>query len=173
MNWMQKKVQAYHAEHLLRTTQKMTLWASQIDTKHFHTTTKEQLMDFCSECTRLGIKMELLVQYEQKLENNSIYAMFEALRERHILSEAASSMIEDHSGVHAETIFHESEGMIEHVEKKIDEVKMSLKPDDYKREEITEFYINLALQHSVWTTLFNCHTAMKGIDFERLQESRF
>lgn len=173
MNWLQKKRHLYHTQHLVRTAQKLTLWASQINTKHFNSNTTEKLMAFTTECTRFSTKVELLVQYEQRLENNSVYAMLKALQERNVLAEVSASMIEGTSDARVEKIFHESEDLIEQAEQKIDEVKESLKPGEYTKQEISEFYINIALRHSVWIALNRSHNAMKEIDFERLQENRF
>ena len=173
MNWFERKVRTFHILHLDRTANKLTLWASQVDTSYFNTTTKEQLMAFSTECRRFSTKLRLLAQYEEKLEDNVLYAKLEALREQSLLAEVAHAMMELAPTQEVESIFQKSSANFVKLEEKVERVKESINPEEYTQEEVTEFYINIALHHSVWIALSTCHVTMKNIDFEQLQESRF
>ena len=93
--------------------------------------------------------------------------------ERNSLAEISAYMVEGLSDKQLETLFLGKESIIERVERQIEVVKESLNPDDYTMEEITAFYINIELRHSIWITLAKCHDLMKGADFMNLQKSRF
>ena len=172
-NWMQKKVQAYHTEHLQRTAQKLRLWAAKVDTGYFDTTSKEQLLAFSDNCSIYATKLVLLTQYEQKLEKSHLHKKVKVMGERNSLAEISAYMVEGLNDKQLETLLLGKESTIERVERQIEVVKESLNPDDYTMEEITAFYINIELRHSIWITLAKCHDLMKGADFMNLQKSRF
>ena len=172
-SWFQKNMQAYHVTHLLRTSQKLKLWASKVDTKHFDTTATEQLMAFSDTCSLYTTKLVLLTQYEQKLQKSPLYKKVKVMGERHALAQISAYMADNETQRELEMTLLEKSNILEKVERQIEVVKESLNPSDYTMDEITAFYINIALRYSVWIALKQCHDAMLKIDLTSLQKSRF
>ena len=172
-NWVKKKIETYHKEHLQRTTQKMRLWASKIDTAYFNTTSKEQLMAFSEQCDQYSAKLLLLIEYEQKLEMRPLYTRVKAIGDRKHLAEISAYMIEASTAEELESIFLEEEKVMRRAEEEIEAVKASLNPNDYTMQEVSAFYININLRNSVWIALKKCRDGMLDVDFKSLQMSRF
>ena len=171
--WIEQKVHNYHREHLVRTAQKLKLWASQIDLKYFNTISSENLSAFATACEVFSNKLELQVQYEERLKNSTLYTTVEPLREYNVLAELSAAMMVYGTENEEASIFLENEHNRARLEAKINTFKEDLQPKESSKEALTEVYITLALRHSVWMALSRCYEAGEVIDFKALQKSRF
>ena len=171
-SWFQKKVQAFHLLHMQRTAMKLTLWASQVDVKLFAPNTKEQLMAFAKASTLLATRITYLVQFENKIKNNALLTHTKAEYSEQLLSRISNYIAELETS-ELDAIFEKSEEMMEQIELLIERSKQKLDPDVHNSNEITDFYIDVDLRHSVWNALKKCHNTFCKLDIHALQINRF
>ena len=172
-NWLQKKLRAYYTFHLVRTAEKLTLWASQVDTGYFKANSKENLMAFAAACSHLANLLVIVAEREEKAVTNPIYSKIDLLEKENVAADIASCMIACESREKVDTFFVKGEALIEQAEIQIDQIKETLNLDKFTQEEIVDFYINIDLRHSIWIAMQKCHTTMNSVDFDDLQKSRF
>jgi uncharacterized membrane protein YccC len=170
--WLQKKIKAFHLLHMQRTATKLTLWASQVDVKLFAPNTKEQLMAFAKASNLLATQVGYLIQFENNMKSNPLLAQTKREYSEQVLSRI-SSHIADLDNQELDAIFEKSEEMMRQVETHIDRAKQNVDPDAHSDEEVTDFYIDVDLRHSVWNTLKKCHNTFSKIDIHALQRNRF
>ena len=171
--WLQQKRHIYHREHLVRTAQKLKLWASQVDVTYFKTNSSEALEVYVNACEAFSSKLELLVQYEERLADNPLYKRLESVREHNVLKTLTDAMGKEHMSKEVEALFDESEQVIVRVEEKINALKDELKTEVYRADALTAVYITLSMRHSVWIALQRCYESSRDVDFEDLKMSRF
>ncbi len=172
-SWLQKKLRAYYTFHLVRTAEKLTPWASQVDTGYFKANSKENMMAFAAACSHLANLLVIMAEREEKAVTNHIYSKIDVLQKHNVAADVSSCMIESESREKVDTFFAKGEELIEEAEIQIEQIKERLNPDEFTQEEIVDFYINIDLRHSIWIAMQKCHKTMNSVDFNDLQKSRF
>jgi len=170
--WLNKKVNAFHLLHMQRSATKLTLWASQVDVKLFTPNTKEQLLAFANASTLLATRIGYLTQFESNMTKNPLLTLTKANYSEQILPRISRHIanLDNHELV---ALFDKSEEMMEGVETLIERAKRNVDPDAYTYDEVTNFYIDVDLRHSVWITLKKCHNTFDKLDISALQRNRF
>ena len=171
-SWIQKKQQAFHLLHMQRTATKLTLWASQVDIKLFIPNTKEQLMAFAKTSNLLATQVSYLTQFEDNMKPNPLLAHTKAEYSEQVLARI-SQHIADLDNQKRVEIFEKSEEIMTQVETLIEHSKQNLDADTYNSDEVTAFYIDVNLRHSVWNALKKCHNTFYKLDINALQKNRF
>lgn len=171
-SWSQQKIDAFYLLHMQRSAAKLTLWASQIDIKLFAPNTKEALMAFCAASNRLATNITYLIQYEAALKEGKLLKKVQKEHADKILSTITKEISElnDHD---LEPLFRQGREMMQKIEQRIESTKARLDPDAHSKEEITAFYIDIDIRHSVWRSLQRCHESFEALDIETLQKNRF
>ena len=171
-SWLQKKIDTYHLLHMQRTANKLTLWASQVDVTLFAPNTKEQLMAFANTSNLLATHVGYLVQFESSMKPNLLLDRIKTEYSEQVLSHI-SVHIAELNAEELTTTFEKGETIMEQIELLIEHTKKTVDPDAYKEEEITAFYIDIDLRHSVWNALKKCHNTFYRLDINALQRNRF
>jgi len=171
-SWLDKKINAFHLLHMQRSATKLTLWASQVDVKLFTPNTKEQLLAFANASTLLTTRVSYLTQFEMKMTPNPLLSRTKANYSEQILPRI-SQHIADLDNHELVAFFEKSEDIMDGVETMIEQSKNDIDPDALTYDEVTDFYINVDLRHSVWNALKKCHNTFDKIDINALQKNRF
>ncbi|RLA73222.1 MAG: hypothetical protein DRG24_00820 [Epsilonproteobacteria bacterium] len=171
-SWLAQKKAEYHQRHLFINSAKMRLWGSQIDTSYFSSNSKEEIMAFALTCEKLAYKLQLLYADDKENENNTLLIQISAMKTENIMAEVAGSLTEDNTLLQS-ALFESKEAVIEQIEAKLNDLKQSIDPDDHTVQEISGFYVNLALRYSVWIALERSHNALQTIDWNNLKANKF
>ena len=170
-SWTARKRYNYHREHLMQTAQKLKLWATQIDHDYFQID-KEALSTYTKACEAFSSRLDLMMQYEERLASNPLYITLESLREHNLLADFTTALKDDAKPEeHSDFMEHKKE--LARLDAKISSFREAYSSDKSTKRALSEIYMLIALHHSVWLGLKRCYQAGEALDLNALQKSRF
>ena len=159
-------IAVFFLQRLGSTVEKMSLWATQIDTAYFTPNTKEALLQFTRACENLAAALTLMTYSTEKIQKNRLFIHYLKTH-----PEASIFAMLSSSGKHLQdTEKHLSATQIETA---LAHFFATHALTDYSKEEIVSFYETIALHKYFWYSYTASLESMHNLDFNVLKESRF
>lgn len=168
------RMKAWYAEkHLTNTVKKMQLWVSKIDTKYFDALDQKTVLAFTKECETFAYLLQMLYRREISSVDNALIQDFKEKNTAPKLAEILSRYAQGMETKDLDSTNREGDQIIQRMEEQLTDFFSRLKPDQYSREEIIQFYELLALRRNLWVSFFTCQDFMEKLDLDALERSRF
>lgn len=163
----------YSHMHLMSTSKKMQLWASQIDAGYFDTIDKDALLVYSKECEKVAYILGLLYKHEINTQSNPLVTI---LREKYtlpFLSDLLDQYAQGKIKKDVSDFWNNEEKIVSMVEKSLSDILSPIEFSAYSKQEIVALYENISLRRDVWLALFSLQEKSKAIDFKQLKRGRF
>ncbi|PHS39632.1 MAG: hypothetical protein COB07_06170 [Sulfurovum sp.] len=166
-------VARYSDYHLMNTVKKMQLWAGKIDTKYFDTLDRERLLEFTKESETFACLLQLMYSKNIQMKDNTLINVFNEKYKGSDLLDVVSEYASGKEVKDVDALWKDQQKLTENAEDRLEKFLNDIQLDQYRENEILEFYENISLRRNLWFSLLNCQKLMEEIDFNALETSRF